>query len=69
MSDGGHIALLIMAALRYLAPKFLEEGRLCWLRSPLYIVKNGKTTSYYFTDEEFNKVRSKIKGEVSRAKG
>ena len=68
-SDGGHIALLIMAALRYLAPKFLEEGRLCWLRSPLYIVKNGKTTSYYFTDEEFNKVRSKIKGEVSRAKG
>lgn len=68
-SDGDHIALLIMAALRYLAPKFLEEGRLCWLRSPLYIVKNGKTTSYYFTDEEFNKVRSKIKGEVSRAKG
>ena len=69
MSDGGHIALLIMAALRYLAPKFLEEGRLCWLRSPLYIVKNGKNTSYYFTDEEFNKVRGKIKGEVSRAKG
>ena len=68
-SDGGHIALLIMAALHYLAPKFLEEGRLCWLRSPLYIVKNGKATSYYFTDEEFNKVRSKIKGEVSRAKG
>lgn len=69
MSDGGHIALLIMAALHYLAPKFLEEGRLCWLRSPLYIVKNGKKNSYYFTDEEFNKVRSKIKGEVSRAKG
>ena len=68
-SDGGHIALLIMSALHYLAPKFLEEGRLCWLRSPLYIVKNGKTTSYYFTDEEFNKVRGKIKGEVSRAKG
>lgn len=68
-SDGGHIALLIMAALRYLAPKFLEEGRLYWLRSPLYIVKNGKATSYYFTDEEFNKVRGKLKGEVSRAKG
>ena len=68
-SDGGHIALLIMAALRYLAPKFLEEGRLYWLRSPLYIVKNGKNTSYYFNDEEFNKVRGKIKGEVSRAKG
>ena len=33
------------------------------------IVKNGKTENYYFTDEEFNKVRSKIKGEVQRAKG
>lgn len=66
-SDGYHIGLLIMAALRYLAPQFLEEGRLCWLRSPLYIVKNGKSESYYFTDEEFAK--AKIKGEVTRAKG
>lgn len=68
-ADGGHIGLLIMAALRYLAPQFIEEGRLCWLRSPLYIVKNGKKESYYFTDDEFNAVRGKIKGEVSRAKG
>ena len=68
-SDGYHIGLLIMAALRYLAPDFINEGRLCWLRSPLYIVKNGKTESFYFTDEEFNKVRNKIKGEVTRAKG
>lgn len=68
-SDGYHIGLLIMAALRYLAPEFLNEKRLCWLRSPLYIVKNGKNESYYFTDEEFNKVRGKIKGEVQRAKG
>ena len=68
-SDGGHIGLLIMAALRYLAPQFLEENRLCWLRSPLYIVKNGKKESFYFTDEEFNTVRGKIKGDVTRAKG
>lgn len=68
-SDGYHIGLLIMAALRYLAPQFLEEGRLCWLRAPLYIVKSGKNESYYFTDEDFNKVRGKIKGEVTRAKG
>lgn len=68
-SDGYHIGLLIMAALRYLAPEFLNENRLCWLRSPLYIVENGKNESYYFTDEEFNKVRSKLKGEVQRAKG
>lgn len=68
-SDGYHIGLLIMAALHYLAPEFLLEKRLCWLRSPLYIVKNGKNESYYFTDEEFNKVRNKVKGEVQRAKG
>lgn len=67
LSDGYHIGLLIMAALRYLAPKFLEEGRLCWLRSPLYIVKSGKKESYYFTDEEF--VKAKVNGEVTRAKG
>ena len=68
-SDGGHISLLIMAALQYLAPEFIKEGRLYWLRSPLYIVENGKRRSYYFNDEEFNKVRKTIKGEVTRAKG
>ena len=68
-SDGYHIGLLIMAALTYLAPNFIKEGRLCWLRSPLYIVENGKNISYYFTDEEFNTVRAKVKGEVTRAKG
>ena len=68
-SDGYHIGLLITAALAYLAPDFIKEGRLCWLRSPLYIVNNGKKESYYFTDEEFNRDRAKIKGEVTRAKG
>ena len=68
-SDGGHIGLLIMAALMYLAPDFIKEGRLYWLRSPLFIVDNRGKQSYYFTDEEFNKVRSSIKGVVTRAKG
>lgn len=64
-----HIGLLIMAAMTYLAPDFIKEGRLCWLRSPLYIVNNKGKESYYFNDEEYNKVRGKIKGEVTRAKG
>lgn len=68
-SDGYHIGLLIMAALRKLAPQFLEEGRLCWLRSPLYIVKSGKTETYYYTDEEMNRAKNKVRGEVSRNKG
>lgn len=68
-SDGYHIGLLIMAALAHIAPQFIREGRLCWLRSPLYIVTSGKTESYYFTDDEFNAAKGKIKGEVQRNKG
>ena len=66
---GYHIGLLIMAALAHIAPQFIREGRLCWLRSPLYIVTSGKTESYFFTDEEFNAAKGKIKGEVKRNKG
>ena len=69
MSDGYHIGLLIMAALHYLCPQFIKEGRLLWLRSPLYIVKDKGKESYYFSDEEFEKARKSIKGEVTRAKG
>lgn len=58
-----------MANLYKLAPQFLEENRLCWLRSPLYIVKNGKEEKYFFTDEEMNAARATIKGEVQRNKG
>lgn len=68
-SDGMHIGLLIMSALLYLAPEFIKEGRLCWLRSPLYIVENKGKETYYFSDEEFAKARKSIKGTVTRAKG
>ena len=69
LSDGYHIGLLIMAAMMYLAPEFIKEGRLCWLRAPLYIITNGSKESYIFTDEEMNKVRGKIKGNITRNKG
>lgn len=69
LSDGSHIGLLIMAAFSYLAPEFIQEGRLCWLRTPLYIVQNGKKKDYYFNDNEFNAVRNKVTGTVTRAKG
>lgn len=58
-----------MSVLQYLAPQFIQEDRLCWLRSPLYIVKNGKQEQYFFTDNDFEKVRKTIKGEINRAKG
>lgn len=68
-SDGYHIGLLIMAALAHIAPQFIHEGRLCWLRSPLWIVSNGKTESFFFTDAEYEANKTKVKGEVQRNKG
>ena len=70
-SDGYHIGLLIMAALQYLAPEFIQEGRLCWLRSPLYIEEYKGKEIYYFTDEELTeaKKKNKIKGHLQRNKG
>ena len=68
-SDGAHISLLIMAALQHFCPQFIAEKRLCWLRSPLYIVKNKGKESYFFNDQEMNAVRGKIEGEVQRNKG
>lgn len=58
-----------MAALQYLAPDFIKEDRLCWLRSPLYIVDNKGKKSFYFNDKEFDAVRKTVKGTVTRAKG
>ena len=68
-SDGYNIGLLIMTALYKICPEFIQEKRLCWLRSPLYIVKNGKSEQYFFTDQEMNAAKGKIKGEVQRNKG
>lgn len=68
-SDGRHIALLVASVLHYMAPSFLLENRLCWLRAPLYIVTKGKEEQYYFSDQEFDKVRDNIDGTVTRAKG
>lgn len=69
--DGYHIALLIMANLHKVCPQFLKENRLCWLRSPLFIEqdKNNNPISWYYTDEDFNKARGKLKGNVKRIKG
>ena len=68
-SDGYHIGLLIATALQHFCPEFIEEQRLCWLRSPLYIVKTKQGEQYFFTDEEMDAVRGKITGEVQRNKG
>lgn len=70
-SDGYNIGLLIATALQHFCPQFIQEGRLCWLRSPLYILKNKKEDTYFFTDAELNVARAKgpLKGELQRNKG
>ena len=68
-SDGYSIGLLIMCALYKLAPEFIEEGRLQWLRSPLYIIKNKNKERYFFSDKEYNNATRYPGDIVSRAKG
>lgn len=70
-SDGHSIALLIMCALYKLAPQFIEEGRLYWMRTPLWVVSNGSHEDYYFSDAEIDAARShnKVKGTIQRCKG
>lgn len=70
-SDGYHIGLLIASALEHFCPKFIQENRLCWLRSPLYIVKGKDKEQYYFTDQEMDAARLNLPTgvEVQRCKG
>ena len=69
--DGKHIALLIMANLYKLCPQFLKENRLYWLQSPLYIESdnNKNPKSWYYTDEDFNKAKTHLTGNIKRVKG
>ena len=65
--DGMHIACLIMALLYKFAPDFLREGRLYWLHAPLFKVSSGKTTKYFYTEEQVKS--AKMAGTQSRFKG
>lgn len=65
--DGCHIACLIMSLFKALMPQFIEENRLCWLKAPLYKIKKGKDTFFYYDDEELT--QNLIKGEQTRYKG
>lgn len=70
-SDGSNIAMLIMCAIQKFFPEMIQEGRLCWLKSPLYIVKNGRNETYYYSDKSLDeaKEKGKVKGVVQRNKG
>ena len=51
-------------------PKFIEEGRLCWLRAPLYKIEKGGQKLFAYNDEELEKIRQgRTNWEITRAKG
>ena len=64
--DGSHIGLLLMAMLQVLAPEFLKENRLFWLRAPICKVETLKKTYFYYSDEEF---KNHPKGNITFFKG
>ena len=57
--DGYSIMCLIATLFHTLMPKFIEEGRLCWLRAPLYrLVKDDKRV-FAYNDAELTELKKK----------
>ena len=70
MVDGFSIMCLISTLFYVLMPKFIEEGRLCWLRAPLYKIEKGNNKLFAYNDEELAKIRQgRENWEITRAKG
>ena len=68
--DGYNIMCLIATMFYVLMPKFIEEGRLCWLRAPLYRLSKGDKRVFAYTDEELISLKKKYPNwEQGRQKG
>lgn len=64
--DGSHISLLLMTMLQVLAPQFIKDNRLFWLRAPICKVETKTKTYYYYNDAEF---KNHPKGNITFFKG
>jgi len=68
--DGYSIMCLIATLFYVLMPKFIEEGRLGWLRAPLYRLSKGKQHVYAYDEDELAELKKTHSGwEQSRYKG
>ena len=68
--DGLNIMCLVATLFMVLIPDFVKEGRLCWLRAPLYRIGVGDKRYYAYNDEELKSYQSQFpKAEVGRYKG
>lgn len=62
--------VLLVTMFYVLMPKFIEEGRLKWLRAPLYRIGTGKSAKYAYDDVELASLQNKgAKGAITRFKG
>ena len=66
-SDGAHINVLILTLFITHLPELIKRGKVYMALPPLYRVKSGKTTKYFYSDDEL--ASSEVKGEVTRYKG
>lgn len=57
--DGYAIMCLIATMFYVLMPKFIEEGRLCWLRAPLYRLSKGNKHVFAYDDAELAELKKK----------
>ncbi len=68
--DGYAIMCLIATMFYVLMPKFIEEGRLCWLRAPLYRLTKGDKRVFAYNDIELAELKKTHNGwEQGRQKG
>ena len=68
--DGYNIMCLITTLFYVLMPKFIEEGRVGWLRAPLYRLSKGNQHVYAYDEDELIELRKTHVGwEQSRYKG
>ena len=68
--DGLNIMCLIATMFWVLMPEFIKEGRLCWLRAPLYRLSKGDKRVFAYDDKELIELRKKYPNwEQGRNKG
>ena len=58
-ADGYNIMCLIATMFYVLMPDFIKEGRLCWLRAPLYRLSKGDKRVFAYNDTELVELRKK----------
>jgi topoisomerase-4 subunit B len=69
--DGMHIRLLLMTFFLQFFPELIRQGHLYILQTPLFRVRNKKTTHYCYSTEEKEAARKKLGAspEITRFKG